>query len=211
MSGSQSHRKAEVSRETRETRVLVELDLEGEGGIEVSTGIGFFDHMLSTFAYHARFGLRVRASGDVHVDQHHLVEDVGIALGQAFRDALGADLRIRRFGHAYVPLDDALARAVADLSGRPFLHYAVSVSRPNVGGLDSDLVKEFFRSFVANAAINLHLDLVRGENSHHEVEAVFKAAAIALRDAARRDTELPEPPSTKGKLAENSPRGGTKS
>ncbi len=211
MSQSPSHRRAEVARETRETKVRIELDLDEAGGVEISTGIGFFDHMLAAFACHARFGLRLRASGDVHVDQHHLVEDVGIALGRAFREALGSDLRIRRFAHAYAPLDDALARAVVDLSGRPFLHYAAAIARPNVGGLDSDLLKEFFRSFAANAAINLHLDLLRGENAHHQVEAVFKAAALALGEAARKDPGLSETPSTKGRLSEDSPRGGTKS
>lgn len=210
MSEKGPERRAQGSRETRETRIRVELDLDGDAGIEVSTGIGFFDHMLRTFAYHARFGLRLQAAGDLEVDQHHLVEDVGIVLGRAFREALGKDLRIRRFAHAYAPLDDALARAVADASGRAYLHYGVAVSRPEVGGLEADLLKEFFRSFVANAGVNLHLDLLRGENAHHEVEAVFKAAAIALREAVRRDPSVAEPPSAKGRLSEDPHPGGSR-
>ena len=195
-------RRSQVKRKTRETKILLALDLDDPSAVSVVTGVGFFDHMLNALATHGRFGLNVDAQGDLHVDQHHLVEDVGIALGTALRQALGDDLKIRRFGSAYAPLDDALARAVVDLSGRAFLHYGVKVSRPLIGTFDTDLVEEFFRSFVSNARLNLHLDLIRGQNAHHQVEATFKATALALREAVKQEESLLGVPSTKGILRE---------
>ncbi len=202
-------RRAEVERTTRETSVAVHLDLDAASEPDIETGIGFLDHMLTTLATHGRFGIVVRAKGDLHVDQHHLVEDVGITLGQALREALGADLRVQRFAHAYAPLDEALARVVIDLSGRPSLQFEATLSRPVVGGMDSDLVREFFQGLVSNAGITLHVDLLRGRNTHHEVEAIFKATALALRDAVRLDPSLGTVPSTKGTLAEDDARGKT--
>ena len=158
--------------------------------------------MLEALAAHGRLGLDVEASGDLHVDQHHLVEDVGIALGTALRDALGDNLRIQRFAHAYAPLDDALARVVVDVSGRAYLNFDVTFSRPVVGGFDTDLVREFFQAFVANARINLHASLLHGHNAHHQIEALFKATALALRSALKIDAALTDVPSTKGALDE---------
>ena len=206
MDSRESARKTEVRRATRETSVRVELDLDRPGRADIATGIGFFDHMLTALASHGRMGLTVEASGDLHVDQHHLVEDVGIVLGQALREALGEDLRVQRFAHAYAPLDDSLARAVVDLSGRAYLHYGVEITRPTVGGFDTDLVREFFHGFASNARVNLHLDLLRGGNAHHEIEAVFKATAMALRDAVKKVGDLDEVPSTKGTLSERAAR-----
>ncbi len=202
-------RKSQVKRETRETKIVLAINLDDPTKISVSTGVGFFDHMLEALATHGRMGLDVDAKGDLHIDQHHVVEDVGIALGTAFRQALGEDLRIRRFAAAYAPLDEALARAVVDISGRSYLHYGVEVSRPLIGDFQSDLVEEFFRAFVTNASLNLHLDLVRGKNAHHEVEAVFKATALALREAVRREESLDGVLSTKGTLSEEEATRGS--
>lgn len=208
----QEDRSAEVVRKTRETQIKARIDIDGAGTVSVKTGIGFFDHMLEALGLHGRLGLRVEGKGDLHVDQHHLVEDVGIALGGALREALGDDLRIQRFASAYAPLDDALARAVVDVSGRAYLHYGVKLSRSRVGEFDTDLVEEFFRAFVHNARLNLHLDLIHGINAHHQVEALFKATALALREALRRHTTPGEVPSTKGVLSEETatkPGGGS--
>jgi imidazoleglycerol-phosphate dehydratase len=194
-------RRGALKRETKETSIRVEVDLDNPSTLEVRTGIGFFDHMLSALSVHGRMGLVIEAEGDLHVDQHHLVEDVGIALGTAFREALGSDPRIRRFGHAYAPLDDALARAVVDASGRSFLRYNAPISRLVVGEFETDLVREFFQGFAANARVNLHIDLLHGENAHHQVEAIFKAVALALRDAAAIDPSLGAAPSTKGTIS----------
>jgi imidazoleglycerol-phosphate dehydratase len=199
-------RKSSVKRETRETSVRVEVDLDRPAEPRVRTGIGFFDHMLASLAQHGRLGLTVEAVGDLHVDQHHLVEDVGIALGSAIREALGEDLRLKRFASSYAPLDEALARAVVDVSGRAHLSYGVAPSRPLVGGFDADLVREFFQALVANARITLHIDLLRGSNAHHEIEAVFKATALALRGALEKDESLGGIPSTKGTLSEGAAR-----
>ena len=201
-------RQATVSRVTGETKVDVRVDLDDPSSVSISTGIGFFDHMLDALARHGRFGLVISAQGDLHVDQHHLVEDVGIALGAAIRQALGTDLRIRRFAHAYAPLDESLARAVVDISGRSCLVYGVEIRRARVGGFDTDLVEEFFTAFVANARIALHLDLIRGRNAHHQIEAAFKATALALRSALARDESLDRVPSTKGTLSEDQATGG---
>ena len=201
-----AERQAEIRRETRETKIHLRLNLDRADTPDLETGVGFFDHMLTALGTHGRFGLYVRAKGDLEVDQHHLVEDVGIVLGQAFAAALGDERRIRRFAHAYAPLDDSLARAVVDVSGRSFLAYGVTVSRPLVGSFDTDLVREFFQAFVSSAAINLHLDLIRGANAHHQIEALFKATALALRDAVALDRELKDVPSTKGSLTEKAAR-----
>ena len=201
-----TERRAEMRRETRETKIRIKLDLDRAHAPDLETGVGFFDHMLTALGTHGRFGLYVRAKGDLEVDQHHLVEDVGIVLGQALAGALGDERRIRRFAHAYAPLDDALARAVVDVSGRSYLAYNVTISRPLVGGFDTDLVREFFQAFVANAGINLHLDLIHGANAHHQIEALFKATALALRDAVALDAGLTDVPSTKGSLTEKAAR-----
>ncbi|MBN1441229.1 MAG: imidazoleglycerol-phosphate dehydratase HisB, partial [Planctomycetes bacterium] len=179
MATTDAPRVAEVRRETRETRISLRLHLDDPSRTSISTGVGFFDHMLSTLAVHGRLGIELEAQGDLHVDQHHLVEDVGIALGTAVRKALQGDLRIRRFASALIPLDESLARAVVDVSGRAYLHLGAEIARARVGEFDTDLVEEFFRAFVANARINLHLDLLRGTNAHHQIEALFKAAAVA--------------------------------
>jgi imidazoleglycerol-phosphate dehydratase len=197
-----SSRQAEVKRKTRETEVRVRVHLDDPSVRSITSSVGFFDHMLEALAVHGRLGLEVEARGDLHVDQHHVVEDVGIALGSALREALGTELRIRRFASAYAPLDEALARAVVDISGRAHLHWGVKVSRHRIGDFDSDLVEEFFRALVQNAKLTLHVDLLRGKNAHHEVEAVFKATALALRDALAREPGLAEVPSTKGALDE---------
>src|SRR3989454_1104841 len=181
-------RTAEVRRKTRETEVRVSVTLEGSGRAELATGIGFFDHMLEALARHALFDLEVRAVGDLHVDQHHTVEDVGIVLGQALSQALGERRGIRRYGDATVPLDDALARVVVDVSGRPYLAYHAEpppLAGRAVGGYDIALSPEFFRALATHGGLTMHVDLLRGQNAHHCVEAVFKAAARALGDAAR--------------------------
>ena len=201
-----SRRQAEVRRETKETKIFLRLDLDQAGEPKISTGVGFFDHMLEALAVHGRIGVELEAEGDLHIDQHHLVEDVGIVFGQALREALGEDLRIQRFAAAYAPLDDSLARAVVDISGRAYLHYGIEVSRPMVGDFDTDLVLEFFTALCANARLNLHLDLIRGHNAHHQLEASFKAFALALRSAVKLDGSLEEVPSTKGSLSEDESR-----
>ena len=201
-----SRRQAEVRRETKETKIFLRLDLDKAGAPKIATGVGFFDHMLEALAVHGRIGVELEAEGYLHIDQHHLVEDVGIVFGQALREALGEDLRIQRFAAAYAPLDDALARAVVDISGRAYLHYGIEVSRPMVGDFDTDLVLEFFTALTANARLNLHLDLIRGHNAHHQLEASFKAFALALRSAVKLDGSLAEVPSTKGSLSEDESR-----
>lgn len=198
----ETERASHKQRKTKETDVDLLLNLDRQSPPDIDTGVGFFDHMLTALGTHGRFSLTVRARGDLQVDQHHLVEDVGIVLGQAFADALGEERRIRRFASAFAPLDDSLARAVVDISGRAYLHYGITVSRPLVGTFDTDLVREFFQSFVDNSRINLHLDLLHGQNAHHQIEATFKATALALRDAVARDSDLIGVPSTKGTLTE---------
>jgi len=193
-------RKAKTLRKTRETEIHAELALEGKARCRIATGIGFLDHMLTSLATHARFDLTLRCRGDLHVDAHHTVEDVGIVLGQAIRQALGSKQGIVRFGHAYVPLDEALARAVVDLSGRPFLHYDVTIRAKQIGTLPTELLEDFFRALSDHARLTLHLDLVRGRNSHHIAEATFKALGRALSMAVARDPRVTSVPSTKGKL-----------
>ncbi|MEM6783639.1 MAG: imidazoleglycerol-phosphate dehydratase HisB [Bacteroidota bacterium] len=195
-------RSASVERHTAETRVSVEVHLDPNGTptYDNATGVGFLDHMLDLFARHGRFGLTVRCEGDLHVDDHHTVEDVGIALGQAFVQALGDKAYIARYGHAYVPMDEALARAVVDLSGRFFLVFDAAFDRERVGDLSTEMVRHFWYSFAEQARCNLHLAVLYGGNDHHRIEAVFKAAARALRQAVARDPHGDRLPSTKEAL-----------
>ena len=193
-------RKAVIRRKTRETDIRLALNLDGGGGSRVSTGIGFLDHMLASFATHARFDLEVRCKGDLHVDAHHTVEDVGIALGDALRQALGDKRGIVRFGHAYVPLDEALSRCVVDLSGRPYLHYAVTFKARQVGAMPTELFEDFFWALADHGRLNIHLETIRGRNAHHIAETLFKSASRALAIAVTRDPRVKGIPSTKGRL-----------
>ncbi len=196
-------RVGERSRRTRETQVSVRVDLDGAGEADVRTGVGFFDHMLDALARHGMLDLTVRCEGDLHVDAHHTVEDVGIVLGGAFLDALGEKRGIARYADATVPLDEALVRAVVDVSGRPFVHFEVPLpaGQPRIGDFDAALCAEFWRAFAMEARITLHLDGIRGDNAHHVVEATFKAAARALDAATRIDPRRADTvPSTKGAL-----------
>lgn len=194
-------RTAELNRNTLETRIRVRLDLDGAGKSQLATGVGFFDHMLDQIARHGMIDLEVEAQGDLHIDAHHTVEDVGIALGQALARALGDKKGLARYGHAYVPLDEALSRAVVDLSGRPGLSFNVDFTRGQIGAFDVELVREFFQALVNHAAITLHIDCLRGGNAHHQAESVFKAVARALRMAVAPDPRNGNAiPSTKGSL-----------
>ncbi len=194
-------RTAEVSRNTAETRITVKINLDGTGQSKLSTGIGFFDHMLDQIARHGLIDLDIHAEGDLHIDGHHTVEDVGITLGQAFAKAVGDKKGIRRYGHAYVPLDEALSRVVVDFSGRPGLVMHVPFKSGMIGEFDSQLAFEFFQGFVNHALVTLHIDNLRGENAHHQAETVFKAFARALRAALELDPRsLGVIPSTKGSL-----------
>jgi imidazoleglycerol-phosphate dehydratase len=190
-----------TARTTTETHVEVMWNLDGGGAFTGSTCLPFLDHMLAQLARHGRFDLAVHASGDLEIDAHHTVEDVGIALGRALRDALGDGAGIARFASAHAPLDEALVLAAVDVSGRPYLHYAVSVPRQRLGDYDTDLTEEFFRAFATNAGITLHMLLVHGRNAHHIIEAAFKALALALDRAVRVDPRVQGVPSTKGTLA----------
>jgi len=194
-------RKASVTRDTRETQIRVELNLDGSGQSRFQTGIPFLDHMLDQVARHGLIDLVVEANGDRHIDDHHTVEDIGITLGQAFDQAVGDKKGLVRYGHSYVPLDEALSRVVVDLSGRPGLEYGIEFPRARIGEFDVDLFREFFQGFVNHAKVTLHIDNLRGRNAHHIVETVFKAFGRALRMAAERDTRLGDVmPSTKGTL-----------
>jgi len=196
-----SDRVAQVQRNTSETQIGVRINLDGTGQANLSTGIGFFDHMLDQIARHGLIDLDVQAKGDLHIDGHHTVEDVGITLGQAFAQAVGDKKGIRRYGHAYVPLDEALSRVVIDFSGRPGLHMRVPFKSGMVGGFDTQLAFEFFQGFVNHAGVTLHIDNLHGENAHHQAETVFKAFARALRMALERDPRMGDViPSTKGSL-----------
>ena len=195
------NRTAEVERKTAETQITVKVNLDGSGQSKLHTGIGFFDHMLDQIARHAMLDLHVQAVGDLHVDGHHTVEDVGIALGQAVHQAVGDKKGIRRYGHAYVPLDEALSRVVIDLSGRPGLVMNVPFKSGMIGSFDSQLAYEFFQGFVNHAFVTLHIDNLRGDNAHHQAETVFKAFARALRSAIEPDPRAAGTiPSTKGSL-----------
>ncbi len=190
-----------MERKTAETRILVRVNLDGTGTARLRTGIGFFDHMLDQVARHGLIDLEVEADGDLHIDGHHTVEDVGITLGQAVLKALGDKRGIRRFGHAYVPLDEALSRVVIDFSGRPGLTMNVPFKGGMIGGFDSQLAHEFFQGFANHAMVTLHIDNLRGENAHHQAETVFKAFARALRQALELDPRTGATiPSTKGSL-----------
>jgi imidazoleglycerol-phosphate dehydratase len=193
-------RGAEVRRKTKETDIALVLNLDGEGRARIGTGVGFLDHMVTSLATHARFDLDVRCKGDLHVDAHHTVEDVGIALGDALIEALGDKKGIVRFGHAYVPLDEALSRAVVDLSGRPWLHFGVEWKARQVGTMPTELFEDFFWALCDHGRLNLHLDNLRGRNSHHIAETLFKATARALRMAVALDPRVKDVPSTKGSL-----------
>ena len=199
--GVMQSRVAEVRRDTLETRIRVRLDLDGSGRSQLATGIGFFDHMLDQVARHGLFDLEVEAQGDLHIDGHHTVEDVGITLGQAFSRALGDKKGLRRYGHAYVPLDEALSRVVIDLSGRPGLDFNVPFTAGMIGTFDTQLAHEFFQGFVNHALVTLHVDALKGENAHHQAETVFKAFGRALRMAVEHDPRSAgQLPSTKGAL-----------
>lgn len=194
-------RQAEITRKTRETTIQIKLSLDGSGASKISTGIGFFDHMLEAFARHSLIDLELQASGDLQVDGHHTVEDTGIVLGQVIAQALGNRSGIVRYADATVPLDEALVRAVIDVSGRPYLDYHVDIAKwQMLGDYDVFLTPEFFRALALNAGLTVHLDLIRGENPHHIVEATFKAFARALEKAIRLDPRVTGVPSTKGVL-----------
>jgi imidazoleglycerol-phosphate dehydratase len=193
-------RKADVSRTTAETALSVKLGLDGTGVYDNKTGVGFFDHMLDQLARHALIDLEVRATGDLHIDDHHTVEDVGIALGRALAQALGDKAGIRRYGSCLLPMDEALVRAALDLSGRPFLVWSVAFPSPKIGTFDTELVREFFTALAMNAGLTLNVALIDGANSHHIAEACFKAVARALREAVEPDPRASGVPSTKGTL-----------
>ena len=194
-------RKAEIQRDTKETRIRVAVDLDGRGEAKLASGIPFLDHMLDQLARHGAIDLAVDAKGDLEIDAHHTVEDIGITLGMAFAKALGDKKGIRRYGHAYVPLDEALSRAVVDFSGRPGLEYRVDFRRARVGEFDVDLTHEFFQGFVNHAQATVHIDNLRGDNAHHQCETVFKAFARAVRMAVELDPRAAgSVPSTKGTL-----------
>ena len=194
-------RQAEVTRNTLETKISVRIDLDGTGKGTLDTGVAFFDHMLDQIVRHGLIDLDIRCEGDTYIDDHHTVEDVGITLGQAFAKAIGDKKGLRRYGHAYVPLDEALTRVVVDFSGRPGLHYFVKYARARIGNFDVDLAREFFQGFVNHAGITVHIDNLRGENAHHQCETVFKAFARAVRMAAEPDERAAGTiPSTKGAL-----------
>lgn len=191
-------RQAELERETKETRIKVRVNLDGEGRSEIATGIGFFDHMLVHLAKHGGFDLDVSAQGDLEIDAHHTVEDVGICLGQAFLKAVGTAEGLTRFGHAVLPMDEALAEAAVDFSGRPFLSYRADVPKTRVGDFDTELAEEFFRAFAMNGRITLHVVLRYGTNAHHCIEVIFKTFARALSQALSLDPNVKGVPSTKG-------------
>lgn len=193
-------RAATVVRDTQETQITVRIDLDGSGRAKLASGVPFLDHMLDQIARHGLVDLEVKAKGDLHIDAHHTVEDIGITLGQAFAKSVGDKKGVRRYGHAYVPLDEALSRVVIDLSGRPGLEMTGKFTRARVGEFDVDLVREFFQGFVNHASVTLHLDNLKGANTHHQVETLFKAFGRALRMAVELDPRVKGIPSTKGKL-----------
>lgn len=195
-----SKRTAEVTRDTKETRIRASINLDGSGASKLDTGVPFLDHMLDQVARHGGFDFEISARGDLHIDAHHTVEDIGITLGQALAQALGDKRGIRRYGHAYVPLDEALSRVVVDLSGRPGLEFKIDFARARIGEFDVDLVHEFFQGFVNHAKVTLHVDNLKGDNAHHQAETVFKAFGRALRMAVELDPRAKGVPSTKGAL-----------
>lgn len=194
-------RRATITRKTNETDIAVTLDLDGTGAATIRTGIGFFDHMLDQLSRHALIDMQISAAGDLHIDDHHTVEDCGIALGQALAQALGDKAGIRRYGSFHLAMDDTLVRVALDLSGRPYLCWNLPFAAPKIGSFDTELVREFFQAVSVHAGITLHVDLIRGENAHHIAEAVFKALARALREAVEPDPRMEgRLPSTKGAL-----------
>ena len=196
-----TERKASIQRDTLETRIAVSINLDGQGTAKLDIGVPFLEHMLDQIARHGLIDMDIQAKGDLHIDAHHTVEDVGISLGQAFAQAMGDKKGIRRYGHAYVPLDEALSRVVVDFSGRPGLEHHVKYPRAHIGQFDVDLFKEFFQGFVNHAKVTLHVDNLRGDNAHHIAETVFKAFGRALRMAVERDPRMENIlPSTKGSL-----------
>ena len=198
---NQASRRASISRDTAETQITASLNLDGTGQAQLATGIGFLDHMLDQIARHGLIDLHIQVAGDLHIDGHHTVEDVGICIGQAFAKALGDKKGIKRYGHAYVPLDEALTRVVVDFSGRPGLCMNVKFTAASIGAMDTQLFYEFFQGFVNHAFVTLHIDNLRGENAHHQAETIFKAFARALRMALEYDPRaLEQIPSTKGSL-----------
>ncbi len=201
LEGVMAERKATVDRNTLETQITASVNLDGTGAAKLDTGIPFLEHMLDQIARHGLIDLDIKAKGDLHIDDHHTVEDIGITLGQAFARAVGDKKGIMRYGHAYCPLDEALSRVVIDFSGRPGLTFNVDFTRASVGGFDVDLFMEFFQGFVNHAAVTLHVDNLRGENTHHQVETVFKAFGRAMRMALAEDPRMAGvTPSTKGVL-----------
>jgi imidazoleglycerol-phosphate dehydratase len=193
-------RKSKIERKTKETTISVELELDGSGRAEIETGMPFFNHMLESFTRHGLFDIRIKAKGDIEVDYHHTVEDVGLALGQAFKESLGDKQGIRRFGEASCPLDETLAKVVVDISGRPYLSYNVKIRPGRVGDFDTDLPHEFFAAFANQLGMNLHMDVIRGENPHHIIEACFKSFARAMDTATQLDPRIQGVLSTKGSL-----------
>ena len=194
-------RAATIERKTRETEIFVAIELDGTGEYDVETGIGFFDHMLEAFAKHSMVDLKVRAEGDLHIDMHHTVEDVGIVMGQAVAKALGDCAGIKRFGASYIPMDETLSRATIDISKRPYLIWKVALPRPKVGDMDTELFKEWFHAFATNAGVCLHVENLYGENTHHIIESCFKALARAFREALEVDPRAEGAlPTTKGVL-----------
>jgi len=192
-------RKAEIERKTKETEIKVLVNIDGEGESRINSGIGFFDHMLELFSKHSLIDIEMKAAGDINVDFHHTIEDMGITIGQAINKALGDKKGINRFGSAYIPMDESLARAVVDLSGRGRLVYKFYL-KENIGGVDTTLIKEFFKAFAENAKMNIHIEVLYGDDTHHQIEAVFKAFAIALREAVSYNERIRGIASTKGKL-----------
>ncbi len=196
-----SNRLATVNRETLETKIKVSLNIDGTGSAILETGVPFFDHMLNQISRHGLIDLEIHAKGDLDIDEHHTIEDIGIALGQAFNIAIADKKGITRYGHAYVPLDESLSRVVIDISGRPSLEYNVQFSRSDVGGIDTDIIREFFQAFVNHSNLTVHIDNIRGINAHHIAETIFKAFGRALRIATEKDPRaLETTPSTKGQL-----------
>ncbi|MDR3566130.1 MAG: imidazoleglycerol-phosphate dehydratase HisB [Negativicutes bacterium] len=195
-----SERKSQVERNTTETKIQLALNIDGQGQAKISTGIGFFDHMLNLWTKHGLFDLTVKAQGDLEVDGHHTVEDTGIVLGQALVKALGDKSGIRRYGTAFVPMDEALAMVVVDISGRPFLQYDVDAPATQIGGYASELTEEFLRALAVNAGLTIHVRLLSGKNAHHITEAIFKALGRALAEASRKDERISGVMSTKGVL-----------
>ncbi|MDE4543517.1 imidazoleglycerol-phosphate dehydratase HisB [Thermoanaerobacterium sp. R66] len=193
-------REAEIRRKTNETDVYVKINIDGKGNSSIDTGIGFLDHMLTLFSKHGLFDLQVVAKGDLHVDTHHTVEDVGITLGQAFLKALGDKMSIKRYGVSYVPMDEALLRTVIDISGRPYLYYKLRLGSTLLGNFETETVEDFFRAFAFNSLITLHVEMLHGRNTHHIIEGAFKSLGRALDEATKIDDRVDGVPSTKGSL-----------